>query len=149
MPELLSEKVRATTLKMTRVMFPHDDLPDEAYDKVVRQLEADAHGDESVLATIELGVTQLDDPRPFSELEADAQLEILKRSEAAESPFFKLVHATAVVELYDNPLVWKAFGYEGPAVHLGGYVDRGFDDLAWLPDPPLLSPEYAKTIQEA
>ncbi len=68
MPELLSEKVRATTLKMTRVMFPHDDLPDEAYDKVVRQLEADAHGDESVLATIELGVTQLDDPRPFLEL---------------------------------------------------------------------------------
>lgn len=149
MPELLSAEMRATTLKMTRTMFPHDDLPDEAYAKVVDQLERDALGDESVLATIELGVSQLDDPRPFSELDADARLEILKRAEAAESPFFKLVLATAVVELYDNPLVWKAFGYEGPAVHLGGYVNRGFDDLDWLPDPPLLSPDLAKSLQEA
>jgi hypothetical protein len=22
-------------------------------------------------------------------------------------------------------------------VHLGGYVKRGFDDLDWLPDPPI------------
>jgi hypothetical protein len=137
MPALLSEEIRGTTLKMARVMFPHDNLPDEAYAKVVNQLETDAQGDESILSTIELGVTQLNDPRPFSELDADAQLEVLKRAEAAESPFFKLVHATAVVELYDNPLVWKAFGYEGPSVHLGGYVNRGFDNLDWLPDPPI------------
>jgi hypothetical protein len=52
-------------------------------------------------------------------------------------PFFDLLKATAVVELYDNPLVWKAFGYEGPSVHLGGYLHRGFDDLDWLPDPPI------------
>ena len=50
---------------------------------------------------------------------------------------FDLIKATTVVALYDNPLVWKAFGYEGPSVHLGGYVNRGFDDLDWLPDPPI------------
>ena len=149
MPDLLSEEVRATALAMTRVMFPHHDLPDEAYEKVVNQLEADAHGDESVLPAIELGVSQLNDPRPFAELDAEEQLEVLKRAEAAESPFFGLVHATAVVELYDNPLVWKAFGYEGPSVHAGGYVHRGFDDLDWLPEPHLLSPQFAQKIQEA
>ena len=47
------------------------------------------------------------------------------------------IKATAVVAIYDNPDVWKAFGYEGAAAHLGGYVDRGFDDLDWLPDPPI------------
>jgi hypothetical protein len=31
--------------------------------------------------------------------------------------------------------VWDAVGYEGPSVHKGGYVNRGFDDLDWLPDP--------------
>lgn len=149
MAEFLSEEIRSTALKVARAMFPHDDLPDEAYEKVVNQLEADARGDESILPTIELGVAQLNDPLPFTELDADGQLEVLKRAEAAESPFFGLVHATAVVELYDNPLVWKAFGYEGPAVHLGGYVNRGFDDLDWLPKPHLLSPEFAKKIQEA
>lgn len=56
---------------------------------------------------------------------------------AEGSEYFNLVRATAVVELYDNPLVWKAFGYDGPSVHLGGYVSRGCDDLDWLPNPPI------------
>jgi hypothetical protein len=149
MSEPLSEEVRTTTLRVTRAIFPHDSLPDEAYEKVVDQLQADAASDESIREAIESGVAQFNEPRPFAELDEDAQLDKLKQAESDESPFFKLVHATAVVELYDNPLVWKAFGYEGPSVHLGGYVNRGFDDLDWLPDPPLLSPEFAKTVQGA
>ncbi len=131
----LSDRARETALRCARTMFPHDDLPDEAYEKVVRQLEVEGRGDETVAATIDEGTAALDDPRPFAELDPDAQLETLKRHE--DSPFFSLLKATAVVELYDNPLVWKAFGYEGPSSHLGGYVTRGFDDLDWLPDPPL------------
>ena len=38
--------------------------------------------------------------------------------------------------LYNNPQVWQAFGYEGEAFEYGGYIERGFDDLGWLPDPP-------------
>lgn len=130
MASQLSEHALGTTLRAARVMFPHDMLPDIAYAKVVRALE----GEEG---TVERGVAQLDDPVRFVDLDADAQLEALRRSEGSE--FFELLKATAVVELYDNPLVWKAFGYEGPSTHLGGYVDRGFDDLDWLPDPPLVS----------
>ena len=43
--------------------------------------------------------------------------------------------AKAVVALYNNPLVWRHFGYEGPSAEFGGYIDRGFDDLTWLPRP--------------
>jgi hypothetical protein len=135
MPHQLSARARETTLRATRAMFPHDALPDQAYEKVVRAIEAEAAGDEGVAATIVQGIAALDDPTPFAELDADGQLEALRRAEG--SPYFDLLKATAVVELYDNPLVWKAFGYEGPSVHLGGYVNRGFDDLDWLPDPPI------------
>lgn len=131
----LTDHARETTLRMSRVMYPHDGLPDEAYEKVVLKLETDAGADDTIRATIEDGVAALDDPTPFNDLDDDARLEALKRTE--DSPFFNLVRATAVVELYDNPLVWRAFGYEGPSVHLGGYVHRGFDDLDWLPDPPI------------
>jgi hypothetical protein len=130
MLDRLSESARAATLRATRVMFPHDDLPDEAYEKVVRAIEADP----AALATVESGLRELDGDGPFAELGPEAQLAVLERSQGTE--IFKVLHATAVVELYDNPLVWKTFGYEGPSVHLGGYVDRGFDDLDWLPDPP-------------
>src|SRR5918992_2838706 len=135
MAEQLSEHALDTTLRVARVMFPHDMLPDIAYAKVVKALEAEAE-------TIELGVTVLDDPTPFLELDEDAQPEALRRLEGTE--YFELVRSTAVVELYDNPLVWQALGYEGPSAHLGGYVHRGFDDLDWLPDPPIELPQEAR-----
>lgn len=131
----LSDHARETTLRVARAMYPHDALPDEAYEKVVHQIEAEARGNDALGATIEQGIAELDEPAPFKKLEADDQLAALLRVEGGE--YFDLVRATAVVELYDNPLVWKALGYEGPSVHLGGYVDRGFDDLDWLPDPPI------------
>jgi hypothetical protein len=46
--------------------------------------------------------------------------------------------------LYNNPLVWQAFGYEGASFDHGGYLERGFDDLGWLPDPP---PEASPPVE--
>ena len=134
MAEQLSEHALETTLRVARVMFPHDMLPDVAYAKVVKALEAEGE-------TVAAGVAALDDPTPFLELDPEAQLAAITAAEG--SAFVELVKSTAVVELYDNPLVWKAFGYEGPSVHLGGYINRGFDDLDWLPDPPIALPQEA------
>jgi hypothetical protein len=134
MAEQLSEHALETTLRVARVMFPHDMLPDIAYAKVVKALEAEAE-------TVAAGVAALDDPTPFVELDADAQLAAITAAEGSD--YVELVKTTAVVELYDNPLVWEAFGYEGPSVHLGGYLHRGFDDLDWLPDPPIALPQEA------
>jgi hypothetical protein len=131
----VSEHALDTTLRVARVMFPHDRLPDIAYAKVVKALEAQAE-------TLEQGVSALDKPTPFLELpDEDARLERLRSFEGTD--YFELVRSTAVVELYDNPLVWQAFGYEGPSAHLGGYLHRGFDDLDWLPDPPIALPQEA------
>lgn len=135
MTEPLSDHERETTLRVARAMYPHDALPDEAYEKVVRAVEGEASGNDAVRALIAQSIAALDDPTPFGELDAGAQTAALRDAEG--TPYFDLVRATAVVALYDNPLVWKALGYEGPSVHLGGYVDRGFDDLDWLPDPPI------------
>ena len=128
MAEQVSEHALDTTLRVARVMFPHDMLPDIAYAKVVKAVEAEAE-------TIEQGVAALDDPEPFLGLDAEAQQRAVEGIEGTD--YFELVRSTAVVELYDNPLVWKALGYEGPSVHLGGYLHRGYDDLDWLPDPPI------------
>ena len=132
----LSDSARETALRAARTMFPHDNFPDEAYEKVVRQIEVEAGNNEDVARQIEEGIAALDGSGSFAGLDADAQLETLTKAEG--TPFFALLKATAVVELYDQPLVWKLLGYEGAAAHLGGYVNRGFDDLDWLPDPPLV-----------
>lgn len=40
-----------------------------------------------------------------------------------------------VVFTYSDREVWTVLGCEGESSDKGGYVDRGFDDLDWLPDP--------------
>ena len=37
-----------------------------------------------------------------------------------------------VVGLYNQKEIWPIFGYEGESFSKGGYIDRGFDDIAWL-----------------
>ena len=46
-----------------------------------------------------------------------------------------LLLGVAVVALYDDREVWELLGYEGPSFDQGGYLNRGFDDLDWLPEP--------------
>ena len=45
------------------------------------------------------------------------------------------MRSTAVVEVYSDERTWHLVGYEGPSFDKGGYINRGFNDLDWLPDP--------------
>ena len=55
--------------------------------------------------------------------------------EIEDVPFFQLIRSVAVVSLYNDHEVWDLLGYEGESFSQGGYLDRGFDDLDWLPTP--------------
>ena len=50
-----------------------------------------------------------------------------------KTAFFTTVRTKTISGLYGNPLVYQSFGYGGPSVQLGGYIERGFDDIGWLP----------------
>jgi hypothetical protein len=45
------------------------------------------------------------------------------------------VRANVITTLYDDREVWKLLGYEVDSFAKGGWIDRGFDDLDWLPAP--------------
>ena len=51
------------------------------------------------------------------------------------TPFFADFRARVMVGLYANPAVAASFGYSGASIEQGGWIDRGYDDLTWLPDP--------------
>ena len=108
-------------------------LPDDVYTRVGEKLAEAAREEAGVTQTIENGVSALNGGRPFTELSADERLKSLKGIE--DSDFFELVRSTAVVEIYSDPRTWQLVGYEGPSFDKGGYLNRGFDDLDWLPDP--------------
>ncbi len=114
-PETAQAVVRAA-----REMYPHDALPDAVYQRVADKLAEAAREDPETARTIEEGAAQLGD-NDVASIEGSA--------------FFELVRGTAVVEVYSDQRTWELLGYEGPSFEKGGYVERGFDDLDWLPDP--------------
>jgi hypothetical protein len=114
-------------------MYPHDALPDDVYARVGEKLAEAAREDSGVARLMEDGVSALNGGLPFVELPADDQLK--KLQEIGGSDFFELVRSTAVVEVYSDQRTWQLVGYEGPSFEKGGYINRGFNDLDWLPDP--------------
>jgi hypothetical protein len=123
----------ATITAAARAIYPHDALPDDVYARVGEKLAEMAREDPGTERTIEDGVSALNGGRPFADLSADEQLEALKAIEGSD--FFELVRSTAVVEVYSDQRTWQLVGYEGPSFDKGGYIERGFNDLDWLPDP--------------
>jgi len=51
------------------------------------------------------------------------------------TPFFQTVRGSLVGAdgPYNLPAVWKKLGYQGSSWQFGGYLNRGFGDIAWLP----------------
>ncbi|MCB1883209.1 MAG: gluconate 2-dehydrogenase subunit 3 family protein [Geminicoccaceae bacterium] len=127
-----------TLLKMTRALYPHDFLGDVHYAQVVQDLDGEVSGfdDKERLQMLRGGMAELDEAAGGTFVTADAGGKQAALGKIAGSPFFEAVRSKTVVSLYNQPEVWKKFGYEGPSYDEGGYLHRGFDDLSWLPDPP-------------
>ena len=85
-------------------------------------------------ATIEQGVAELDHPAPLrSSSPGPARRAAAHRGLAVLQPRPRHRRRRAV----RHPVRAGRARRPAPSVHLGGYIDRGFDDLDWLPDPPI------------
>ena len=49
------------------------------------------------------------------------------------SPFFAALRAGALEVLYRTTEMFDLVGYGGSAIEKGGYINRGFADIDWLP----------------
>jgi hypothetical protein len=132
-PKAIDAATAQGLLKMSRTLYPHAMLDDAYYAKVVDALDAGAAADPAFAKMLRDGIAQLaaSDGTPFEKLSAEKQLVAITAVQKSE--FFEAVRSTTVWTLYSNPEVWRHFDYEGSSVEHGGYLERGFDDIAWLP----------------
>lgn len=120
-------------LRMCRVLYPHDNLSDDYYAACVESLDNKASGDAGLAQVLNEGVVNLNAiiGKSFLDLNETEQVAALTNIET--TPFFQAVRSHMVVALYTDRNVWSELGYEGPSFPLGGYLERGFDDIDWLP----------------
>ena len=132
---LLSARDRQTLTAVVYAAFPHSTFPRGPYQRAADAVAEAAGTNPRFLAQLVQGLAELDTARevPFAELDVDAASAVLRGADG--SPFLTGIVDSAVVTLYSDPEVWELLGYEGPSFDKGGYVDRGFDDLDWLPEP--------------
>ena len=128
----ISEHDMATLIQMARDIYPHDRLGDRFYAVAVKGYDSADQAD-----AVAEGIARLDaaaQAAGFGDYlsvgwESD-RVAILRSLE--DTPFFQTVRGGLVTGLYNQKEVWPLFGYEGESFSQGGYIDRGFDDIAWL-----------------
>jgi hypothetical protein len=132
----LNAQQAETLLAMSRQLFPHPQLEDSYYVKVVQDLDGQATSTPDTAKLLRDGVTRLDAAKStrFVTLKSHDQVAVLKQIERTD--FFTKVRNSELVSLYNNHDVWQKLGYPGASYPIGGYLHHGFSDLKWLPDPP-------------
>jgi len=128
-----SAHVEETLVQLARHLFPHDALSGAPYKEVAIALISRASSDDELAATLQDGVSQLDagSLQPWLLRGEAQQVAAIKQLEGGG--FFRLMRTSTIEHLYRNSEVWQMLGYQGSSVEFGGYADRGFDDIDWLP----------------
>ncbi|MFC6705675.1 hypothetical protein [Flexivirga alba] len=126
---------RANLVKLLRTAYPHAQFPDGPYERTADKILEQVHESVWHCTVLSSGLRSLDSAAggPFRDLDDTAAAGVLTK--IADAEFFRFIRGVAVPILYDDHEVWKALGYEGESFSQGGYLNRGFDDLDWLPDP--------------
>lgn len=120
--------------RVSRLLFPHDALPDAVYLSVVRAIESDMQNDEQTRELVS-NVVALFNQQAGSDwmtMSTARQIEVLESIQ--DSTLFRYLHNRTLESLYRDPKVWTLVGYQGSSIEHGGYLHRGFDDIDWLED---------------
>ena len=133
----LSKTEGETLMAMGRTLYPHKKLPDAVYALLAKDLDAKAAASADNAAMLRAGIAGLDSAAGGSFVKAAPakRLAVVKGIEG--TPFFNTVRGQCVTSLYDNDMAYAVFGYPGSSWEKGGYITRGFQDLKWLPAPPV------------
>ncbi len=130
-----TEETTRTLMALIKAAFPHEGVPESAYARAAATVQNRANDSTWMRVKLAQGLDSLQGLTDghFHELSPDQAHLALRRVQ--HTTFFGFVRQTVVVNLYEDEEVWEVLGYEGPSFDKGGYIERGFDDLDWLPEP--------------
>lgn len=136
-PTAIKPQSFATLVQACRDIYPHDDLADSFYAKVVTDFDTAAATNAEQKKMLDDGAASLDQAAQsahnvdYNNVGWEIQrVAILKGMQ--DSAIFQKMRGALVTGIYNNPEVWAIYGYQGESASKGGYINRGFDDIDWL-----------------
>ena len=138
-PASLKPETFATLVQMSRDIYPHDRFGDPLYAKAVDGLDTAAESDAELLKLLEEGVIGLDSAaksehgNAYNAVAWEIDRVKLLR-DIQDDAFFQKVRGHLVSGLYNQKEAWALLGYEGESASKGGYIERVFADIDWLPE---------------
>lgn len=124
----------ATSARFGRLLFPVRGLSDDVYQDVmgnVLSALAANPATESALAVAEAALNAASDGNWYAAGEA-TQIAAIKSVQG--EAFFAAILGTLRGAFHYDPAVWEFIRYPGSSKEHGGYLHRGFNDIAWLPE---------------
>ena len=122
----------ATLVQMARDIYPHDQVADQYYATAVKGYDTQEKAEmaEGGIAALNTRAREMKGEDYVNIGWERDRVEVLRSMEDEE--FFQTVRGGLVTGLYNQKEIWPIFGYEGESYSLGGYINRGFDDIAWI-----------------
>lgn len=121
-------------VRMARLLFPHAAIADEVYVEVMDGIFTSAADDPAMTGMLDEALTALDRAHGGDWFEAGEDGQIAAMKEVEHQDFFAAIHGNVQARFYNHPKVRELMKYPGSSVEFGGYIDRGFDDIGWLPE---------------
>ena len=120
--------------RMVRLYYPHENVADQVYLQTADNILTAAASDSQLQQVLDDAYAALDGAgdQPFVELDAQSQLAAMTKVQ--DEAFFTAIKFQVLARFYAHAEVWKAINYPGSSVEYGGYVERGFNDIDWLPE---------------
>jgi hypothetical protein len=124
----------AAMVRMARLLFPHETMSDDFYAGVLDSALSATASDSSFAELLTAANDALDSTQSgrWIDLDEEQQLAVMRQVEARG--FFAAIQGAVRAGIYLNPVFWEHIGYPGSSKEFGGYINRGFDDIDWLPE---------------
>lgn len=121
---------RAELLRMARLLYPHDALPDATYAAALDQGMAAAEFG----AALDRVMAALNAEAGGSWFDRDASAQVNALQAVQSHPAFLSVQNQVRSGVYNSAEFWRHVGYPGPSKGFGGYIRRGAGEIDWLPE---------------
>lgn len=134
----LTDTQKSTLLRISRDIYPHDSLLDDApYQAVIDAILVEAEGNPAVADLLSKGIEDLEQRAQniyatnYNAIAKPEEREALLRT-IERGDFFQKIRGGLLMGLYNNKSLYPQFGYDGSSWETGGFIDKGFDRIDWF-----------------